>query len=148
MPLDMEVGLHPGDIVLDGDPAPQKRWHIPHAQFSAQVYCGQMAVWIKMQLGMEAGLGPCHIVLEGTQLPHKRGQSPQFSADVCCGQTAGRIEMPFGTDVGLGPDHIVSDGDPGTQLPPPPPHTTFVVIKNLEKDLRIRIECQEEFGGK
>jgi len=38
-------------------------------QFSAHVYCGQMAGWIKISLGMEVGLGPGHIVLDGTQLP-------------------------------------------------------------------------------
>jgi len=36
--LGMEVGLGPGPIALDGDPAPQKR-HSP--QFLARVYCGQ-----------------------------------------------------------------------------------------------------------
>ena len=42
MPLGTEVGLGPGHIVLDGDPAtPQKRGHSP--QFSAHVCCGQMA---------------------------------------------------------------------------------------------------------
>ena len=42
MALGMEVGLGPGHIVLDGDPAPlPKREHNP--QFSAHVYCGQMA---------------------------------------------------------------------------------------------------------
>jgi len=35
MPLGTEVGLDPGDFVLDGDPAPPKRWHSP--QFSAHV---------------------------------------------------------------------------------------------------------------
>jgi len=43
MPFGMEVGLDPGHIVLDGDPAPpQKRGGgtgaLPH--FSAHVYCG------------------------------------------------------------------------------------------------------------
>ena len=38
--LYMEVGLSPGHIVLDGDPAsPSKRGTVP--QFSAHVYCGQ-----------------------------------------------------------------------------------------------------------
>jgi len=51
MPLGRDVGLSPSDIVLDGDPAPfQKREHGP--QFSAHVYCGQTAEWIKMTLGM------------------------------------------------------------------------------------------------
>ena len=55
MSLAMEVGLSPGDFVLDGDPAPYpKRW-IP--QFSAHVCCGLTAAWIKMPLGTEVGLG-------------------------------------------------------------------------------------------
>ena len=39
MPLGMEVGLSPGDIVLDGDPAylPQKGGHRSRPQFSAHV---------------------------------------------------------------------------------------------------------------
>ena len=42
---------------LDVDPAPPP-------QFSAHVYCGQTAGWIKMALGVEAGPGPDHIVLD------------------------------------------------------------------------------------
>jgi len=38
MPLGRELGLGPGDIVLDGDPAIPKG-HSP--QFSAHVCCGQ-----------------------------------------------------------------------------------------------------------
>jgi len=66
MALGMYVGLAPGHIVLDGDPAthPQKRGHSP--QFSTHVYCGQTAGWIKMSLGMEVGLGPGDIVGWGT----------------------------------------------------------------------------------
>jgi len=41
MPLGTVVGLGPGDIVLDGDPAPPKKGtHQPH-HFSAHVYCSQ-----------------------------------------------------------------------------------------------------------
>jgi len=39
VPLGTEVGLDPGDIVLDGDPAPQRGAALP--QFSTHVYCGQ-----------------------------------------------------------------------------------------------------------
>jgi len=39
MPLSTEVGLGPGDTVLDGDPDPPKKGAQP--QFSANVYCGQ-----------------------------------------------------------------------------------------------------------
>jgi len=78
MPLGTVVGLGPYDIVLDGDPAPppQKGGGAP-TQFSAHIYCGQTAGWIKMALGMEVGLGPGHIVLDGDPAPlPKREQSP------------------------------------------------------------------------
>ena len=41
MPFGTEVGLCPGDIVLDGDPAPPRKGaqQLPH--FSAHVNCGQ-----------------------------------------------------------------------------------------------------------
>ena len=65
--------------------------------FSAHVYCGQTARWIKMALGMEVGLGPGHIVLDGdtAPLPPKRGGASQFLAHVYCGQTAGWIKTPL-----------------------------------------------------
>jgi len=58
MKLGVEVGLDPGHIVLDGDPAPPTQKGGTDPQFSAHVYCGQTAGWIKMRLGMEVGLGP------------------------------------------------------------------------------------------
>jgi len=107
-------------------------------QFSAHVYCGQMAGWIKLPLGMDVGVEPNDIMLDGDPaflcrkgaeplpifspcllwpngcmdqdatwyggrsrprphcarwgpllpLPKKGAQPPQFSARVCCGQTA------------------------------------------------------------
>ena len=52
MPLGMEVGLGPGDFVLDRDPAPlpKKGAELP-PQFSAHFDCGQTAECIKMSLG-------------------------------------------------------------------------------------------------
>jgi len=46
----------PDDFVLDGDPAPppQKGGRAPH--FSAHVYCGQTAGWMKLVLGMVLAL--------------------------------------------------------------------------------------------
>jgi len=67
MPLGTEVGLGPGDIVLDADPALPKRGTAP--PLLAYVYCGQTAIWIKKPLGTEVGLGPGHIVLVVAQLP-------------------------------------------------------------------------------
>jgi len=46
-------------------------------QFSAHVYCGQTAGWIKISLGVEVCLGPSHIVLDGDPSPPPgRGHSP------------------------------------------------------------------------
>ena len=49
-------------------------------QFSAHVYCGQTAAWIKLALGMEVALSPGHIVLDGDSAPPppKRGHIPNF----------------------------------------------------------------------
>ena len=150
-------------------PSPQKA---PH-QFSAHVYCGQTAAWIKMPLGTEVGLGPGDILLDGdlappspkrgqsslpnfrpmsivaklldgsrwhlawrwalvqahcarwgySFLPQKRDRAHQFLANVYCGETAGWIKTPLGTEVDLGPGHFVLDGFPaigerGTAAPP------------------------------
>ena len=73
MPLGMEVGLSPGDFVLDGDSAPSpKRGRNPAPQFSAHFYCDHTAGCIKMPLGME--VGPGDIVLDGDPSPPKRGR--------------------------------------------------------------------------
>ena len=82
MPLGVEVGLGPGDYVLDGDPAPAslKTGGSTPDQFSAYVDCGQTAGWIKTALGTEVGLGPGHIVLGGDPAPlPKKGDGPLLS---------------------------------------------------------------------
>ena len=105
MPLGREVGLNP---------LPRKGGRAP--QFSAHVYCGQTAGWIKMALGMEVGLSPGHNFARWgpSSFSPKRGTDPQFLAHICCGQTARWIKMPLGTKGGLSPGHIVLDG---AQLP-------------------------------
>ena len=86
MPLGMELGLSPGDFVLDGDTAPpQKRDRAP--KFSAHVYCGQTAGWIKTTLGMEVGLSPGDVMLDGDQAPPQKGggaPSPIFGKFLLC----------------------------------------------------------------
>jgi len=76
MPLDMEVGLDPGRILLDGDPAPAPSER-GHPQFSAHVCCGQTAGWIKMPLDKKIGLGTGRIVLHGDpgSSPSQKGYS-------------------------------------------------------------------------
>ena len=79
MSLGMEVGLSPGDFVLDGDPVPSPKGGGAPSQFSAHFCCGQTAACIKMPLGIELGLGPGDFVLDGdpAPLPH-RGTAPNF----------------------------------------------------------------------
>ena len=64
MALGMKVGLGPGQIVLDVDPA-----RIPKKGQSPAIFspfnCGQMAGCIKMLLSMEIGLSPGDFVLDG-----------------------------------------------------------------------------------
>jgi len=64
MPLGMEVGLNPGDVVLDGDAASSPKGAQP-PQFLSNVRCGQTSGWMKTPLGTEVDLGPGHIVLDG-----------------------------------------------------------------------------------
>jgi len=112
MPLGMEVGLSPGDFVLDGDqPHRQKGSGAP--QFSVHVYYGQTAGWIKMPVGTEVGLVQTTLLDGDPALPQKR-HIPQFSAHVYCGQTAVciRIGLPLGTVVGFSLCDIVLDCDP------------------------------------
>jgi len=110
----MEVGLGPGDFVLDADPpSPSpKRGHSP--KFSAYAYCGQKGGvcpifgsfllwpngWMHQDASAQATMSQM-----GTQLPppkkNKWGHSSQFSAHVYCGQRDGWIKMPLGTKVGL-----------------------------------------------
>jgi len=116
MAFGVEVGLGPGDFVLDGDPAPPPKKGTAPTQFSAHVYCGQMAGWIKMPLSTEVGLGPRDVVLDGGPAPPSKGTAPQFLAHVYCGQMAGWMKTPLGTEVDLGPGHIVLDRDPAAPL--------------------------------
>jgi len=74
MKLGMQVGIGPGHIVLDGDPAPPSPKEQSPLQFSAHICCGQMDAWIKMPLGMELGPSPGVFVLDGDPaLPSPKG---------------------------------------------------------------------------
>jgi len=66
MALGMEVGLGPGHIVLDGDPAsPPPKGRSPHTIFGPYLLWPNSCIWIKMPLGMEVGLDASDIVLYG-----------------------------------------------------------------------------------
>ena len=81
MPLGMEVGFGPGDIILDGHaalayPLPKRGADL---QFSVHLYCGQTAGCIKMPLAMEVGRSPGDFVLDGDPAPlPKRAWTPNF----------------------------------------------------------------------
>jgi len=77
--LGMQVGLGPGHIALDGDPAPPPA-NGHSRQFSANICCGQMAGWIKMPLGTEVHLVTGDFVLDGDLAPppQKEVGAPNF----------------------------------------------------------------------
>ena len=79
MPPGMQVGLGPGHILLDGDPAPPPQKGAERPQFSAHSCCGQMAGRIKMPLGREVGPKKRHCVRYGplSPLPPKGPSLPQ-----------------------------------------------------------------------
>jgi len=122
MLLGTEIGLGPGDIVLDGGPAapPLKKGHSsPH--FSAHVYCGQTAGWIKMPLGTEVRLDPGDILLDGDPPPfQKRGHSnhPLFAPRLLWPNGWMDLDATWYRGIGLGPGEIALDGNraPPTEI--------------------------------
>jgi len=71
MSFGTEVGLGPGDIVLDWKPTPSPTpvEKDTALQFWASVYYGQMAVCITISVGTEVGLSLGYIVLDGDPAP-------------------------------------------------------------------------------
>jgi len=61
LPLDMEVDLGSGDMVLDGEFGTQLLQGV-QPPISAHVCCGQTVGWIKMRIGRDVDLGPGDIV--------------------------------------------------------------------------------------
>jgi len=77
--LGMEVGLRPGHIVLDGDPAPLSTKGAEPPIFG-HFCCVQTAECMKMPLGMEVGLSPADFMLDGDPAPSQKwgGAAPIF----------------------------------------------------------------------
>ena len=123
----MEVGLGPGDVVLDGEPASPEKKARPHPIF------GLCPLWPNRCMHQDAtwyGGRPRprpHCVRWGPSSPQKGDEAPtQFLVHFYCGQTAGCIKMPLGTEVGLGICDIVFDVDPATpRKSAHPPHAIF-----------------------
>jgi len=64
MALGMEVGLSPGNFVLDGDTAPSQKWAEP-SNFRPTCIVAKRLHGFKMPLGTEVGLVLIDIVLDG-----------------------------------------------------------------------------------
>ena len=83
-PLATDVGLSPGDFVLDGEAVSLPRQGGGAPQFSAHVYCGQTAGWIKMSLGVEVDLGLRDIVFDvDPATPRKTAHPPHSIFGPC-----------------------------------------------------------------
>jgi len=114
MKLGTQVGLSPGHIVLDGDPAPLPQ-KVKNSNFRPISVVTQ---WLHGSrcyvLGMEINLSPGDLVLDGDHVPppQKEGGAPRFSAHVYCGQTAGWIKMALGMEVSLSPGDFLLDTGP------------------------------------
>ena len=135
MKLGTEVGLGPGHIVLDGDPAhpAQKghsspnlwpmsvktkwlggsRCHLACRQASVQATLCYIGTQLPPKRPQPPIFGQCLLwrngcLYHGDLAPHRKGHSsPLFSAHVYCGQTPQGSRMPLGAEVGLGPGDIV-----------------------------------------
>ena len=137
MPLGMQVGLSPGNFVLDGDLASPSPKGAEPPIFGPRLFwrngcMDQHATWYGGRLGLR------YIVLDGDPSPHPvMRHSPQFSANVRCGQTARWTKTPLGMEVGLGPGDFVFDRVPATpRKKGTPPRPNFwpmsIVAKRLD----------------
>ena len=63
-----------------GPRSPSPKWgRSPPPKFSAHVYCGQTAGWMKLVPGTEVGLSPGDFVLDGDPVPYpKWAEAPIF----------------------------------------------------------------------
>jgi len=102
----MDVGLSPGDFVLDGDPVPSPE--------RGEIF-GPSLLWPNGWMDQDGtwdGGRPWsspHCVRWGHSSPTPKGVG---GSAVYCGQTSGWMKTPIGTEVDLGPDHFELDGFP------------------------------------
>jgi len=116
MKLGMQVGLGPGHIVLDGNPAPPppKGVGVPFPIF------GPCPLWPNGWMDHDGTWHRCwpwsmlHCARLGHCSPLQKGGGAhsQFSAHFYCGQTARCIKMSLGVEAGLSQGEFVLDGDP------------------------------------
>ena len=103
MKVGMQIGLGPGHIVLDGDPAP-----LP--QRGRPPIFGPYLLWQNGCMDQDATWyggrpRPGDFVLDGDPAPLPQRHRPpkkKISVHICCGQMAAWIKMPLGMELGLG----------------------------------------------
>ena len=97
MPLGMEVGLSPGDFVLDGDPAPTPKGAEPYPIFGPRLLWpnGCMDQDVTWYGGRPRPTRDC--VRCGPSYPQQKRHThtTQFLAHVYCGQMAGWMKTPL-----------------------------------------------------
>jgi len=107
MPLRTEVGLSPGDIVLDGDPAPPPK----KKKVAQPPIFGPCLLWPNGWMGQDVTWYGCrpqsrrHCVIcvrWGSGSPSLKRHNPLTLGSRRCRQTAGWTKMPLGVEVGLG----------------------------------------------
>jgi len=81
MALGAGVGLGPGDILLDGDPAAYRQNGAQPPIFRP-CRLWRMARGVKMPLGTEVGLGPGDIVLDGDPVPLPQKVAQQLQSPI------------------------------------------------------------------
>jgi len=132
--LGMEVGMSPGDFVLDGDPVPLPNFRsISIVAKRLDALRCHLVLMFDVVVYCNLANQPC----EPPPTPHKGGgaTSPIFG-HVYCGQMAGWMKPPLGTEGDLGPGHIVLDGVPAPakgaqQLPSFRPVSIVATIAHL-----------------
>jgi len=108
MKLEMQVGLGPGDTVLEGDPAPPPPKRAQPPIFGP--YLLRPNGWMDQDATWYGGrpLPRRFCVGWGPRLPSPKGSgAPRCSAHVYCGHSAGWIKMALGMEVGLSPGNCV-----------------------------------------
>jgi len=112
MPLGIEVGLSPENLVLDGDPAPPQKGGRALQRFQPMFIVAKRLDGSKRHLAWRYVSAQAICLRWGPNPLPKEGRSPppQFSAHFYCGQTAGCIKMPLGMEIGLSLGDFVLDG--------------------------------------
>ena len=99
---------------METQPSSPKRGRSP--QFSAHIYSGQMAGWIKLVLGMEVGLSAVDFVLDGDPAPlPKKGAKPLVFGPCPLWPNGWMGQDGTWHGGGLSPRYIVLDWDPATR---------------------------------